>query len=72
MAERYATLGDLRELCEDLPDHTPLEIHIRKAHDPDRFYELVLAEEFLSVDLTFGANNARVTICAPEPRDFDV
>lgn len=67
----YATLGELRELCEDLPDHTPLVVHVHKAHDPDGFYEPVLVEECLSVDVTFGENRAQVTLMAPEPRDFD-
>jgi hypothetical protein len=65
----YGTLGQLRELTDDLPDDTPIQVSIRKAHDPDRFYEPVLVEEFPSVDLT-----GRPIVCfdAPEPRDFGV
>ena len=63
-----ATLGQLRELTADLSDDTPLVVDIRKAHDPDRFYETVVCEADPSVDLTNGV----VTLTAPEPRDFGV
>lgn len=63
-----ASLGQLRELTVDLPDDTPIAVVTRKAHDPDRFYETVLAEEGPHVDLTDGV----VILTAPEPRDFDV
>ncbi len=65
---RGATLGQLRELTEDLPDDTPIVVVIRKAHDPDYFYEPVLAEEDPHVDMTFAP---QVIITVPEPVDFD-
>lgn len=68
MTLHSATLGQLRELTEDLPDDTPIVVVIRKAHDPDYFYEAVLAEEDPHVNLTHGA---QVIITAPEPMDFD-
>lgn len=45
----YGTLGDLRELTADLPDDTLIQVSVRKAHDPDHFYESVLAEDCISV-----------------------
>jgi len=63
-----ATLGQLRELTDDLPDDTPIAVVIRKAHDPDHFYETVVCEEGPSVDMTF---TPVVVLHAPEPRDFD-
>lgn len=65
--ETHATLGQLRELTSDLPDSTPIEVVIRKAHDPDRFYEYVRCEAEPHVDLTGGV----VVLTAPEPRDID-
>lgn len=65
---RGETLGSLRELTEDLPDDTPIVVVIRKAHDPDYFYEAVRAENNSHVDLTV---NPQVIITAPEPIDFD-
>lgn len=62
-----ATLGQLRELTFDLPDDTPIAVVIRKAHDPDFFYEEVMCEAEPSVDLT----NRVVVLTAPEPRDVD-
>ena len=63
---RCATLGQLRELTADLPDETPIAVVTRKAHDPDYFYEAVLAEDEPHVDLTGGPV---VVLTAPEPRD---
>lgn len=60
-----ATLGQLRELTDDLPDETPIAVVTRKAHDPDRFYDPVFCEAEPSVDLT-GA--PQVILTAPEPR----
>ncbi len=64
MTELAATLGELRELTADLPDDTPIAVAIRKAHDPDRFYETVLAESDPSVDMT---GRPVVILTAPEP-----
>lgn len=63
-----ATLGQLRELTFDLPDDTPIAVTIRKAHDPDHFYETVICEAEPSVDLIGGV----VELTAPEPRDIGV
>jgi hypothetical protein len=63
-----ATLGQLRELTSDLPDDTPIAVVIRKAHDPDHFYETVVCEAEPSVNLT---GRIVIELTAPEPRDFD-
>lgn len=66
LRDHAATLGQLRELTVDLPDDTPIAVVTRKAHDPDYFYETVLAEAEPHVDLLGNV----VVITAPEPRDF--
>lgn len=68
-ADRHGTLGELRELTFDLPDDTLIEVSIRKAHDPDHFYEPVLVEDCISV----RGRPSKQVVCfdAPEPRDFD-
>lgn len=63
----HGTLGQLRELTDDLPDDTPIAVVTRKAHDPDYFYEVVLIESDPHVDMT-GA--AVVILTAPEPGDI--
>lgn len=64
----YGTLGELRELTADLPDDTPIQVSIRKAHDTDHFYEPVLVEDCISVNLT---GKPIVCLDIPEPTDLD-
>lgn len=62
----FATIGQLRELTEDLPDDTPIVVVIRKAHDADYFYGPVFAEADPHLDLV----NREIVITAPEGLDF--
>lgn len=60
------TLGEIRELTDDMPDDTPVAIVMRKAHDPDHFYETVLAEDCPMVNLD---GRPTLVLTSPEPRD---